>query len=213
MQFTVDAQGRLTAAANVAIPQGTVTNVATGTGLTGGPITSTGTVSLANTAVTAGVYGSSSLIPQITIDAQGRITSASNVSAAGASTVITDVTTVTNGSLVDWENSSSTVITWENSSLVTIGWLNTVYEITANNATILVNCASESLSTLLPAASSVSGQQFKIKKIDSSANAATVTTTSSETIDGATTYSLPDQYDSVTVQSDGTEWWITAKVA
>lgn len=213
VQFTVDAQGRLTAAANVAIPQGTVTNVATGTGLTGGPITSTGTVSLANTAVTAGTYGSATSVPQIVIDAQGRITSASNVTVAGASTVVTDVTTITNGSLVDWENSSSTVITWENNSLVTIGWLSSIYSITANNATILVNCASGPLSTLLPAASSVSGQQYKIKKIDSGANAATVTTTSSETIDGATTYSLPDQYDSVTLQSDGTEWWITAKVA
>ena len=33
---------------------GTVTQVSTGTGLTGGPITTSGTVSLANTAVTAG---------------------------------------------------------------------------------------------------------------------------------------------------------------
>ena len=38
---------------------GTVTNVATGTGLTGGPITTTGTIALANTAVTAATYGAS----------------------------------------------------------------------------------------------------------------------------------------------------------
>ena len=51
---------------------GSVTNVATGTGLTGGPIATTGTISLANTAVTAEVYQS----PFIKVDAQGRLTKA-----------------------------------------------------------------------------------------------------------------------------------------
>jgi hypothetical protein len=51
-----------------------VTSVATGTGLTGGPITSTGTISIASTGVSAGSYTAAN----ITVNAQGQITIASS---------------------------------------------------------------------------------------------------------------------------------------
>lgn len=67
------------------LPAGAVTLINTGTGLTGGPITTSGTISIANTGVSAATYGSSSTVPQIAVNAQGQITSASNVTITPAS--------------------------------------------------------------------------------------------------------------------------------
>ena len=95
----VDAKGRITSASEVAVSSdlpiagdsGTDTvslltdtlTLAGGTGLTSAVTNNTFTVNLDNTAVTAGTYGSASLVPVITVDQQGRLTSASTVSVAG----------------------------------------------------------------------------------------------------------------------------------
>ena len=70
-------------------------NVLAGTGLSGGgALTSNVTLNLANTAVVAGTYGNASAVSQIVVDAQGRITSAGNVTIAIANSAVSGLGTM-----------------------------------------------------------------------------------------------------------------------
>lgn len=102
--FTVDAQGRLTAASTVSISTTLSTagdsgtgsialgsqslTISGGTGLTATASAQSVTLNLDNTAVTAGSYGSASSVSTFTVDAQGRLT------AAGSSTISIEHTQV-----------------------------------------------------------------------------------------------------------------------
>ena len=69
--------------------------VLAGTGISGGgQLIGNVTINLANTAVTAGTYGTASQVSQVTVDAQGRITSASNVAIAIANTAVSGLGTM-----------------------------------------------------------------------------------------------------------------------
>lgn len=62
---------------------GSITNIITGAGLTGGPITTTGTISLSTSGAIAGTYGSATQVPVFTVDSYGRVTSTTTAAITG----------------------------------------------------------------------------------------------------------------------------------
>lgn len=83
---------------------GTVSSINFTDGLSGGLITTTGTVGIANTGVTAAGYGTAAAVPTLTINARGQITAASNTTISIPASAIN--TAIPNASLA---NSSVTV--------------------------------------------------------------------------------------------------------
>ena len=146
-QITVNAQGQITGASNVTISipgMGSVTNVATGTGLTGGPITTTGTVSLANTAVTAGSYGNASTVGSFTVDAQGRLSAASNATISIAPSQINAV--IPNTGLANSTATLGNATITLGSTTSTVGNL-TLQNVTISSGTVAINVANVTTTT------------------------------------------------------------------
>lgn len=77
------------------------------------------------------------------------------------------------------------------------------------NQVILMNAAGGNKTVNLPAASVAgSGGTVVVKKVDSSGNTVTIDGSGAETIDGAATFVLSVQYESVTLVCDGSNWSI-----
>lgn len=74
--------------------------------------------------------------------------------------------------------------------------------------TVLVTAAGGNRTETLPTAASAKWRKYTIKKTDATANTVTIDADGAETIDGALTVVLTAQWQSVTVQSDGTAWFI-----
>lgn len=70
----------------------------------------------------------------------------------------------------------------------------------------VINCTSGTFTVTLPTAIGVTGREYKI--INSGTGVVTVATTSSQTIDGSTTASIPIHNMSLTVVSNGANWQI-----
>lgn len=172
---------------------GTVTSITAGTGLSGGTITTSGTIAIDSTVAT--LTGSQSLSNKTLASAvlSGSLT-------AGGGTGTSGQFLQSTGSGVQWATSGSTRAVLSKTANYTVSTGD------GDNVLVRTDCTSGAVTITLYTAVGNTGKSVAVKKIDSSANAITIGTTSSQTIDGSTTYAISNQYNSITVVSNGTNW-------
>ncbi len=84
----------------------------------------------------------------------------------------------------------------------------TSYTIGTSDTVIFANASFGAVVITLPVASGLTGYRFFIKRTDGSANSCSIARSGSDTIDGQTSISFDMQYASMTVISDGSQWYI-----
>jgi hypothetical protein len=84
----------------------------------------------------------------------------------------------------------------------------TPYTVAVTDRTLLIDATAGAKIVDLPLAAEAKWRILTIKKIDASGNTVTIDGSGGETIDDAATKVLTVQYQSIRIQSDGTEWWV-----
>lgn len=80
------------------------------------------------------------------------------------------------------------------------------YTLVSSDFAVDVNATGGAVTITLPTAINNNGRQYRVTKVDASANAVTISTTASQTINGAATKVLAAQWSSLMLWSDGANW-------
>ncbi len=166
---------------------GTVTSVGTGTGLTGGPITTSGNISIANsTANTLAGYNASGVFSDITLTTVG---TSGNATLTGGNL---NIPSYSGGG-----GSGQTVSSVSsNTNMV-------------NNYIYLVNSSGGAITMTLPAPALSDLIEIKDSTGSAGTNNITIAQHASESIEGqAASYVISANWDNIRLCSDGTNWFI-----
>lgn len=84
------------------------------------------------------------------------------------------------------------------------------YSMTASDNTILASTTSNAITVTLPSAAGISGRVYTIKKIGTGGinNQLTISPSGGATIDNGSSYIIYNDWTYVTLQTDGTNWYI-----
>jgi hypothetical protein len=126
-------------------------------------------------------------------------TALSTVSVVGNMSLGSNSVAPVNGLIVSGETILTSIRT---------GFASTAVSLTLNATHNVLTLTANGLTATLPTAVGIAGRFYTIKLM--SVGTGTIATTSSQTIDGVTTYTLSSQYKYITVQSDGANWIIIA---
>lgn len=176
----------------------------------GGSITpsagNNGIMSILGGAITEASSGNHTLLANVALTAP-LITGGSATVTNTANLYINNAlaTTVTGGNYALWVDDGTTRLDGGlNLNIRTVTGTTTA----AEDFTILCDATSGAITINLPAASTVTGRIYNVKKIDNSINTVTVDPNSTETIDGASTNVIATQWTNIQFQSNGTNWFI-----
>jgi hypothetical protein len=149
-------------------------------------------------------------VPNASILARGVVTTTAQAF-AGTKT-FQDSVTAAKSMMVGGAGNANSTVQIDGSVAMAIKTVTANYTATAADNTILANTSGSAFMITLPAPSGIAGRIYTIKKVGNGGidNDLTITP-SSGTIDGGTMYRIYNDWTFVTLQTDGTDWYIIKK--
>ncbi|AEW01248.1 hypothetical protein A4D02_35690 [Niastella koreensis] len=149
-------------------------------------------------------------VPDAGTAARGVVTTAAQT--FGGSKTFQDSVAAAKTFLAGTTGNANSTVQVAGSISMAIKSVNTTYTASATDNTILANTTTAAFTITLPSPTNIAGRIYTIKKVGSGGidKELTITPTSG-TIDGGSSYVIYNDWTYVTLQTDGTDWYIIKK--
>lgn len=150
-------------------------------------------------------------VPNASTSARGVVTTAAQT--FGGNKTFQDSVSAAATMKVGSTGTANSTVQVEGSLSMAIRTITSSTTINATDNTVLANTTSGAVTILLPTTSGITGRIYTIKKIGSGGidKELTITPSGGATIDGGSSYIIYNDYTYVTLQTDGTNWYIIKK--